>query len=71
MNHNVNEIMIWFVGGERMKLTGEDAGNATAELFKYSREGVPRFVELGKDYYHAADQVSTFAVKWEEDDNIG
>ena len=69
MNHNVNEIMIWFVDGGRMTLTGDDAGNATAELFKYSREGAPRFVELGKDYYYAADQVSTFSVKWEDETN--
>ena len=62
----IKEVKIRFVD-ERppVVLTGEDAGNAVAELFRYSREGKPRFIELGKDYYHAAAQISGFFIEEE------
>lgn len=64
--NKVKEINVWFEDDSHLNLTGEDARNATVEFFKYSRDGHPRVIELGKNNYYAAAKISSFHIVEEE-----
>lgn len=59
----VTEIKIWFTDESLLELEGERAANATAELFKYSREGKPRFIDMGEGRFYSAATVDAFYIK--------
>lgn len=61
----VIELRIWLLDDALLIVEGTDAANATAELFKYCREGKPRFIEYREGEYLNVSQISNFKIKEE------
>lgn len=62
----VKDLRIWQLDDALLIVTGDYASNATAELFKYSREGKPRFIEYKEGEFLNVSQISNFKITEEE-----
>ena len=56
----VKELEIWFVDDSYMSVTYEVAENAAIELFQYSRNGQPRFIQLGEGLFYATSHIACY-----------
>ena len=66
MNENkIKRVDIWFKDESMIQIIGDEATNIASELYRYSREGVPRFFEGGKDYFYNSETVDSFHVVYE------
>lgn len=58
----MKELRVWLIDGGYLSVTGEGAENAAIELFQYSRNGQPRFIEIKGDTFIAVHQISSYKV---------
>lgn len=66
MNENkIKRVDIWFKDESMIEITGDEAKNTASELYRYSREGVPRFFEGAKDYFYNSGTVDSFRIVYE------
>lgn len=66
MNENkIKRVDIWFKDESMIQIIGDEATNTANELYRYSREGVPRFFEGGKNYFYNSETVDSFRVVYE------
>lgn len=66
MNENkIKSVDIWFKDESMIRIIGDEATNTVNELYRYSREGVPRFFEGGKNYFYNSETVDSFHVVYE------
>lgn len=66
MNENkIKRVDIWFKDESTIQIIGDEATNTVNELYRYSREGVPRFFEGSKNYFYNSETVDSFKLVYE------
>nr|WP_321303379.1 hypothetical protein [uncultured Trichococcus sp.] len=63
---NYVALQVWLVDDSVFVVPAEHVNEAARQLFKYAREGSPRFVELGKNQFYAASNIASFNLAEEE-----
>ena len=59
-------MQVWLVDDSLFTVPTEHVNEAVRQLFKYAREGSPRFIELGKNQFYAASNIASFNLAEEE-----
>lgn len=58
----ITKLIIWFKDESILELTEDTAASTALELFKYSREGAPRFFEGYRNSFYSSGKVDSFVV---------
>ena len=68
MNENkIKRVDIWFRDESAIQIIGDEATNTVIELYRYSREGVPRFFEGKENCFYNSETVDSFRVVYERE----
>lgn len=66
MNENkIKRVDIWFKDESMIQIVGDEAASTASELYRYSKEGVPRFFEGSKNYFYNSETVDSFKLVYE------
>jgi hypothetical protein len=63
--NKIKRIDIWFKDESMIQITGDEATNTVSELYRYSREGVPRFFEGENNCFYNSETVDSFKLVYE------
>ena len=67
IENKIKRVDIWFKDESMIQIIGDEATNTVNELYRYSREGVPRFFECKENYFYNSETVGSFHVVYKEE----